>query len=50
MTAPAPRFAHDMPFGATVLADGNTRFRLWAPDATAAWIDFDDVRLSLIHI
>ncbi|MGP1394692.1 MAG: malto-oligosyltrehalose trehalohydrolase [Inquilinaceae bacterium] len=30
MTGPA-RFAHAMPFGAEVRADGSTRFRLWAP-------------------
>lgn len=42
MTESALRFAHDMPFGATVLADGTARFRLWAPDATDAWIDIDN--------
>lgn len=26
-------FVHDLPFGATVLADGRVRFRLWAPSA-----------------
>lgn len=26
-------FGHDMPFGAAVLGDGTTRFRLWAPAA-----------------
>jgi maltooligosyltrehalose trehalohydrolase len=26
------RFAYPLPFGAEVLADGRTRFRLWAPD------------------
>ncbi len=26
------RFAHAMPYGAQVMADGLTRFRLWAPD------------------
>ena len=25
-------FRHALPFGATVLNDGRTRFRLWAPD------------------
>src|SRR5438093_11985086 len=24
-------FVHDLPFGATLLGDGRTRFRLWAP-------------------
>lgn len=41
MTESAPRFAHDMPFGATVLPDGTTRFRLWAPDATEVWLEID---------
>ena len=39
----APRYAHDMPFGANVLADGSTRFRLWAPDATEVWIDVQHI-------
>jgi maltooligosyltrehalose trehalohydrolase len=26
------RFAHAMPYGAQVMGDGRTRFRLWAPD------------------
>lgn len=44
MTAPAPlRFAHDMPFGANILADGTTRFRLWAPDAVEVWIDIQHI-------
>jgi malto-oligosyltrehalose trehalohydrolase len=29
--AAAARFAHAMPFGASVLAEGGVRFRLWAP-------------------
>ena len=41
MTESAARFAHDMPFGAVVLPDGATRFRLWAPDAADAWVDID---------
>jgi maltooligosyltrehalose trehalohydrolase len=28
------RFSHLLPFGAELLSDGGTRFRLWAPDAT----------------
>ena len=27
------KFEHALPFGATILADGNTRFRIWAPSA-----------------
>jgi len=30
--APGDRFAYPLPFGAEVLPDGETRFRLWAPD------------------
>ncbi len=37
-TLPA-RFAHAMPFGAQVRADGAVRFRLWAPDAAAVSVD-----------
>ncbi|PLT17568.1 MULTISPECIES: malto-oligosyltrehalose trehalohydrolase [Ralstonia] len=43
MNEPAPRFAHDMPFGAAVLPDGTTRFRLWAPDAANVWIDVQNI-------
>jgi maltooligosyltrehalose trehalohydrolase len=32
MTSAADRFGYPLPFGAEVLADGRTRFRLWAPD------------------
>jgi maltooligosyltrehalose trehalohydrolase len=34
MTSPrsGDRFAYPLPFGAEVMADGQTRFRLWAPD------------------
>ena len=49
MTVLANRFVHDMPFGAAVLANGTTRFRLWAPDAAKAWVEFDNgdtVRMS----
>ncbi|MDE2201821.1 MAG: malto-oligosyltrehalose trehalohydrolase [Burkholderiaceae bacterium] len=42
MTEPAARFVHDMPFGTTVLPDGTTRFRLWAPDAAEVWVDSDN--------
>lgn len=27
------KFSHSLPFGASVLGDGNTRFRIWAPSA-----------------
>lgn len=29
------KFAHALPFGATLQGDGNTRFRVWAPSAPA---------------
>jgi len=40
-THQAARFTHDLPFGATCLGPDRTRFRLWAPDATEAWIEID---------
>jgi maltooligosyltrehalose trehalohydrolase len=46
------RFAHAMPFGAEVRADGAVRFRLWAPTARRVEIllyaaDADEVREAL---
>ena len=35
MTSAADRFGYPLPFGAEPLADGQTRFRLWAPDRDA---------------
>ncbi|MGZ2866675.1 malto-oligosyltrehalose trehalohydrolase, partial [Pseudomonas aeruginosa] len=32
-------FAHDLPFGATLLAPDRTRFRLWAPDRDAVSVE-----------
>jgi len=34
-------YAHPLPFGATLLADGQTRFRLWAPSSEAVALEFD---------
>ena len=34
-------FARDNTFGAQLLGDGNARFRLWAPDARALFLDRD---------
>jgi malto-oligosyltrehalose trehalohydrolase len=36
------RFVHAMPYGARLLADGNTRFRLWAPDLEAVTLECED--------
>ncbi len=35
------RFAHALPFGATVQPDGTTRFRLWAPSAAAVSVEVE---------
>jgi malto-oligosyltrehalose trehalohydrolase len=35
------RFAHTLPFGATVRPDGTTGFRLWAPSASAVSVEVD---------
>ena len=42
------KFKHDLPFGATVLADGNTRFRIWAPSAPTLDLAIDGGRLGMI--
>jgi malto-oligosyltrehalose trehalohydrolase len=36
-------FRHPLPFGATLQADGTTRFRLWAPDAQAVSVVVDEL-------
>jgi malto-oligosyltrehalose trehalohydrolase len=41
MTHAGTRFAHAMPLGATLLADGRTRFRLWAPDCPSVALEID---------
>jgi maltooligosyltrehalose trehalohydrolase len=39
----AGRMAHEMPFGAQILPDGRTRFRLWAPSVVRAELQlFED--------
>jgi 1,4-alpha-glucan branching enzyme len=35
-------FARDLPFGATVLDDGRTRFRLWAPSQQNVSLEIED--------
>ncbi len=39
------RIAHEMPFGAQLLAQGGTRFRLWAPSAVRAELQLVQDRL-----
>ncbi|QWT21192.1 malto-oligosyltrehalose trehalohydrolase [Bacillus sp. NP157] len=36
------KFHHAMPYGARLLADGNTRFRLWAPDVDSVSLECAD--------
>lgn len=35
-------FRHDLPFGATILEDGTTRFRVWAPSAETMHVSLPD--------
>ena len=35
------RYAHPLPFGATLLPDGQTRFRLWAPSSSSVSLELD---------
>ena len=41
------KFKHDLPFGATVLNDGTTRFRIWAPSAATLDLAIDGARLTM---
>jgi maltooligosyltrehalose trehalohydrolase len=43
-----PRRHHRLPFGAELDPDGNTRFRLWAPDAKSVAVVCDDARASVL--
>src|SRR5689334_8800657 len=40
-------FAHEMPFGATVLQDGGVRFRLWAPAQSSVRLVLGDANAGL---
>jgi malto-oligosyltrehalose trehalohydrolase len=40
-------FARNLPFGATVLANGRTRFRLWAPAQAAVAVEIEDARYPM---
>ncbi len=41
------KFKHDFPFGATVLADGKTRFRIWAPSTPTLELAIDGGRTGM---
>jgi malto-oligosyltrehalose trehalohydrolase len=43
------RFAHAMPYGVKPAGDGNTRFRLWAPDADGVTIECDTGHTSVMR-
>ena len=40
-------FKHDLPFGASVQPDGNTRFRIWAPSAERLDLVIGDARRGM---
>ena len=42
------KFKHDLPFGATVLNDGTTRFRIWAPSAPTLDLAIGGARLTMV--
>lgn len=42
------KFKHDLPFGATVLGNGTTRFRIWAPSATTLDLAIDGARMTMV--
>ncbi len=42
------RFKHELPFGATILADGKTRFRVWAPSAATLELVIDGARRGMV--
>jgi malto-oligosyltrehalose trehalohydrolase len=43
------RFAHAMPYGARPLGDGNTRFRLWAPDLESVALECQDGHVATMR-
>ena len=43
------KFKHDLPFGATVLNNGTTRFRIWAPSAPTLDLAIDGARMTMVH-
>lgn len=42
--------SHAMPFGAEILADGNVRFRLWAPEAKSVDVCLEGACLPLLRL
>ena len=42
------RYKHELPFGATLRADGATQFRLWAPSAATVDLAIDGTRRRMI--
>jgi malto-oligosyltrehalose trehalohydrolase len=43
------RFAHAMPYGARPMGDGNTRFRLWAPDLDSVALECQDGHVATMR-
>lgn len=41
-------FKHDLPFGATLLGDGTTRFRIWAPSTPSLDLLIDGARRGMV--
>ncbi|MDP9096933.1 MAG: malto-oligosyltrehalose trehalohydrolase, partial [Pseudomonadota bacterium] len=48
-TPSSQRYKHDFPFGASVQADGTTRFRVWAPSAERLDLVIDDSKRGMDH-
>ena len=42
------KFKYDLPFGATVQADGTTKFRIWAPSAATLELAIDGSRRGMV--
>jgi malto-oligosyltrehalose trehalohydrolase len=47
MTAKAKASSHEMPYGAQVLPDGTTRFRIWAPGCASIKVSIDGLASPL---
>jgi maltooligosyltrehalose trehalohydrolase len=45
----SPGIAHEMPFGAQLLAQGGTRFRVWAPSVVRAELQLMEARAYPMH-
>lgn len=42
------KFKHELPFGAAVLNNGTTRFRIWAPSAPTLDLAIDGARMTMV--